>query len=427
MMEENTATNSLSKLNIDCLLKICKYLPISDKINFMEAYTYLQNCKDLIFSEYKSVDVNDWYRAKEIPKNSNAENFKNVCEVLQNYVHSIHVYGEVEDDQADVYLDKNLSTVCPGIFHLIYTNKYFHNLQYLYIHSVNFKTAELQEFKNLKTLSMVNSVISPNFFSKITNITEIKLLITKIGPNSLSLLKNLKAIDIFYADCFRLEELTQCLKNNPKLTSFLFIPESTFCSSINMLAEFMATIPSLTSLTYLDIRVLQHYPQSEQIFQSIQLETLKSLKFLTFAMDNVPKSVNCVLEKNQLELLDISECNKCNNLDLKRLLLNCVNLKYLRLNPEWFDAEYLSTLKTTLNLISFETLSINNDDYRVEFKILNEHLQYFDTPSIAKVFIDKLNSYTWKMQRQLNLFFLSPNILHSYKTIKKRRSLRKEN
>lgn len=396
-MNENTT--SISELNMDCLLEICTYLPYFDQINFMEVCPSLQMSQDYLFKKYKTLDLCAWYDNEEMPTPS-VKDFEEMYKVLQNYVKDLHIRGDN----------------CPGKIHLTMASKYLKNLKGLYLYNLDFESIELEEFKNVKTFHATNCTLSPNFFSKVSNATEIKLIDPTDFISGLNLLKKLETMDIRYWGNFHTKLLTKCVENNPQLKHIVLHPAHML--DFNSFNELLTKITSLKFLTYLGIGSRIH-----SLFETIQFQEMESLTFLIVELKKVSPTIYRLLERNQLKFLDIAEwqSNDFDTSKLERHLLNCTNLKYLVLNPVCFDVEYLLKLKKKLKLISIDSIdTIYNDcEFLFEPLKLNEHLQSFDSPFIVKNLANNMNFYANRFYKQeMDWILISPDILNSFKLTK---------
>lgn len=382
MMEEhNWAENLMSILPVDCLLQICKYLPIFDKFCLLEAFPFLYNDLDLIFQEHKSVNMDSWYGYKLVSSTLELEDVEKMFQMLQKHVKSLDINGK-----------KVL-----GIHFLTYASKYLDNLQRLYLFNFDHPTEDLEEFKSVKELQMINCKLVPDFLAKFPNVTDINLR-TTVTDKSLTTLSKLETIDIEIHPKFIIEELTSCVNNNRQLKHLTVELSPWYYSEYDSYCAFERSFTSLEFLTYLEIYSLP-YCDAEQMLQYVPVHTIKSLKHLIIRVCILPRNVYILLRDNKLESLQIGETEKIFQPDIfKERMLTCFNLKFVVLNPKIIDAAYVAKLKANLNLISVNAVEIKY-----------EHLQNCESPFIAKKIIEKINYYS--NLRKTPIMLISPTLL----------------
>lgn len=191
---------SISNLPMDCLLEICKYLSLLDRINFMTVFPCLQIHENHLFKGYKSVDLNDFYDHHKIHQEYV---FKKMYHILPKYV---------EEMKMCTY-----PLNCPPYildYHLRKINKHLKNLQILHISNVDFCTENLQEFEHLNSLFLDTCQIGRNFCSKVSNIKNLQLRFTGVDRHNLSFLTKLESISVFSTDISYFDELQYCLRGS---------------------------------------------------------------------------------------------------------------------------------------------------------------------------------------------------------------------
>lgn len=411
-IEENI---SLPILNDDCLLEICKYLPVLEKIHLVSEVC--PQLEDLIFRKYKKVDLFKWCCDKEIPKFFKEKNFQKIYRNIGRYVEDISVYGE------DHFISRRINTsLGPPHIHLILASRCMPNLQKIELRGINYSCnqwlnyfrkmiglsshkkrlqREMLRFKNLKTLSLNECMDLPgHLFFNVSNISELTLKSTDIV--NVKCLRSLSNLEFLTIDNCDMPEPIELLKENSKLKGLTLLSNSHKKSKYRS-AEFLSAITNLKSLIYLHADCLKN----------AVLEGLVSLKYLT-VNGYIPLLEN-ILEKNQLKMLDIRCGRKIQNMEyeLEELLVDCTNLKLLNLPSHMLRNLSIQHLYKKMHLKTFERLKIKcseNREYYLVFEVKKEFIEYFDTQFITKKIFQKMTNAS--IDKKRGLLLMDANLLN---------------
>lgn len=363
-MEENI--NLLQNLNVDCLIEICKYLPLDDKVNLCEVCPQLESFKNSIFRKYTRLHLKKIENNK-IPRNCRTEDIEKIYKCLGNILQMLKISLEPNNIE----------------HHLISASIYSQNLQRLVLFSyAPVYLPRSVRFRNLKRLDLYNITLSNYYvFYLVPNITE--LYLTKVNlPSkrqclpSLNFMHELESIS-FLACPSKPYDLLTYLSSELKLKYFTFRDSGTFYYQFE----------SLKFLRYLLLDCFDNVPLDKFEFLEVLIIISKDGKLL---------SLKDLLNKKTLKVLDAGKCVgfKDSASELEICILNNPNLKYLNLHPDYFSEKVIQNICAKLNLKPIETyFDIKFDETtQVKFIVSNENLNYLEYPSKTKYLFERMST-----------------------------------
>lgn len=367
IMERNP--NLHQTLNDDCLIQICKYLSLVDKVKFLTACPQLLSYKSVIYKDYKKMDLKKLIENKDIPKDCSKEDIENIYKSLGKQVRILKISEPL------------LNQLNGPENHLISASIHSHYLQN--IHLIRYAPPHLPRsvrFRDLRGFYLYAVHFCGDIFYMVPSITELYLNNVHyyrgesnylLSPNCLHKLKS-----ISIENCTtKLHDLIKCVSIKRKLKHFTHINSG----PINFPLE------NMKFLKYLYSDSLDNVPLSRFEYLEFLIVTSKNKAGL---------SLKGLLEKGKLKVLDVGECYdfKDNASDLEACILKNTNLKYLNLPLSYFNEEQLQHFCDQLNLKPIGTFDIDFDeDTRIKFVVSDKNFRYFEYPSIVMSLFERMS------------------------------------